>query len=60
MASRLRAFLTEGHREPKELVLVGGVGHVPPPEDRIPAINSSSDVTLGPVRARRAVSGGDR
>ncbi|HSG07367.1 MAG TPA: SUMF1/EgtB/PvdO family nonheme iron enzyme [Longimicrobiales bacterium] len=35
--------------EPKELVLVDGGGHVPPLEERIPAINGFLDRTLGPV-----------
>lgn len=39
-------------REPKELVLVEGAGHLPPPEDRIPAINSFLDETLGPAGSR--------
>jgi len=39
-------------REPKELVLVEGAGHMPPPEARIPAINSFLDRTLGPVSRR--------
>ena len=38
--------------EPKELVLVEGAGHVPPPEARIPAINDFLDRTLGPVTQR--------
>lgn len=36
--------------EPKDLVLVEGAGHIPPPEDRIPAIVDWLDRTLGPVR----------
>lgn len=36
--------------EPKELVLVEGAGHLPPVEDRIPAINDFLDRVLGPVR----------
>ena len=36
-------------REPKELVLVEGGGHVVPPEDRIPAIKDFLDRVLGPV-----------
>ena len=36
-------------REPKELVLVDGSGHVPPLEARVPAINEFLDRTLGPV-----------
>jgi pimeloyl-ACP methyl ester carboxylesterase len=39
-------------REPKELVLIDGGGHVVPLEDRIPAINGFLDRTLGPVRPR--------
>jgi hypothetical protein len=38
--------------EPKELVLVEGAGHLPPPEARIPAINGFLDRTLGPVTQR--------
>lgn len=34
---------------PKELVLIEGAGHHPPPEDRVPAINAFLDRTLGPV-----------
>jgi formylglycine-generating enzyme required for sulfatase activity/pimeloyl-ACP methyl ester carboxylesterase len=37
-------------REPKELVLIDGAGHVVPLEIRIPAINDFFDRTLGPVR----------
>ncbi len=37
-------------REPKQLVLVPGAGHVPPLEARVPAINRFLDQTLGPVR----------
>jgi formylglycine-generating enzyme required for sulfatase activity/tRNA A-37 threonylcarbamoyl transferase component Bud32 len=37
-------------REPKELVLLPGAGHVPPPEMRVPAVNRFLDQTLGPVR----------
>lgn len=37
-------------REPKELVLVPGAGHLPPDEARTPAINAFLDRTLGPVR----------
>jgi len=37
-------------REPKELVLVPGAGHVPTPEARVPAMNRFLDRTLGPVR----------
>lgn len=36
-------------REPKQLVLVPGAGHVPPIEVRVPAINQFLDQTLGPV-----------
>lgn len=36
-------------REPKELVLVPGAGHVPPVEARVPAVNRFLDETLGPV-----------
>jgi serine/threonine protein kinase/formylglycine-generating enzyme required for sulfatase activity len=39
-------------REPKELVLVDGAGHVVPLEARVPAINGFLDRTLGPVRGR--------
>ncbi|MCH7475912.1 MAG: hypothetical protein IIA27_14770 [Gemmatimonadetes bacterium] len=39
-------------REPKELVLVDGAGHVPPVEVRIPAINDFLDRTLGRVKTR--------
>lgn len=39
-------------REPKQLVLVDGAGHVPPLEARVPAINQFLDRTLGPVKAR--------
>jgi pimeloyl-ACP methyl ester carboxylesterase len=39
-------------REPKELVLVEGAGHIPPLEARIPAINDFLDRTLGPVSRR--------
>ena len=37
-------------REPKQLVLVPGGGHMPPLEARVPAINRFLDQTLGPVR----------
>jgi hypothetical protein len=37
-------------REPKELVLIPGVGHVPPIEARVPAVNRFLDRVLGPVR----------
>jgi pimeloyl-ACP methyl ester carboxylesterase len=36
-------------REPKQLALVPAVGHVPPLQDRVPAINRFLDQTLGPV-----------
>jgi eukaryotic-like serine/threonine-protein kinase len=36
--------------EPRELVLVEGAGHVPPLEERIPAILDFLDRTLGPVQ----------
>jgi formylglycine-generating enzyme required for sulfatase activity/tRNA A-37 threonylcarbamoyl transferase component Bud32/pimeloyl-ACP methyl ester carboxylesterase len=39
-------------REPKQLVLVPGGGHVPPLEARVPAINRFLDRTLGSVRRR--------
>lgn len=39
-------------REPKELVLVEGAGHVPPPEERVPAIEDFLDRTLGPAAER--------
>jgi len=38
-------------REPKELVLLDGAGHMPPPELRVPPINAFLDRTLGPVAA---------
>jgi len=37
-------------REPKQLVLVPGAGHIVPLEIRVPAINRFLDQTLGPVR----------
>jgi pimeloyl-ACP methyl ester carboxylesterase len=37
-------------RQPKELVLVEGAGHVPPVEARVPAITRFLDDHLGPVR----------
>ena len=37
-------------REPKQLVLVPGGGHIPPLEARVPAINRFLDQVLGPVR----------
>jgi hypothetical protein len=40
-------------REPKELVLVDGAGHVVPPEVRTPRINAFLDRTLGPVVQKR-------
>jgi pimeloyl-ACP methyl ester carboxylesterase len=39
-------------REPKELVLVEGGGHLVPISDRIPAINDFLDRQPGPVRPR--------
>jgi hypothetical protein len=39
--------------EPKELVLVEGGGHLPPLEDRIPALTGFLDRTLGPVTGDR-------
>ncbi|MCZ6915634.1 MAG: hypothetical protein O7I93_02555 [Gemmatimonadetes bacterium] len=39
-------------REPKELILVDGAGHVPSVEERIPAINDFLDRTLGRVNTR--------
>ncbi len=39
-------------REPKELVLVDGAGHVPPVAVRIPAISDFLDRTLGRVKTR--------
>ena len=39
-------------REPRELVLIDGVGHHPPIEYRAPAINAFLDRTLGPVTRR--------
>ncbi len=36
-------------RDPKELVLIDGVGHYPPDEQRVPPINAFLDRTLGPV-----------
>ena len=36
-------------REPKQLVLLPGVGHIPALQDRVPAINRFLDQTLGPV-----------
>ena len=38
--------------EPKKSVFVEGAGHVPPLEDRVPAINEWLDRWLGPVRVR--------
>ncbi len=37
-------------RQPKELVLIDGVGHHPPPELRVPPINAFLDKTLGSVK----------
>ena len=39
-------------REPKELVLVDGAGHLVPAEQRVPAMNDFLDRTLGPVVPR--------
>ena len=39
-------------RQPKELVLIEGAGHHPPPEQRVPPINAFLDRTLGLVKAR--------
>ncbi|MGQ0702373.1 MAG: protein kinase domain-containing protein [Gemmatimonadales bacterium] len=39
-------------REPKELVLIDGAGHLPPPEVRVAPINAFLDKTLGPVKSR--------
>jgi dienelactone hydrolase len=39
--------------EPKELVLIDGVGHHPPPEVRVPPINAFLDKVLGPVEKLR-------
>jgi pimeloyl-ACP methyl ester carboxylesterase len=39
-------------RAPKELVLLDGVGHHPPAEQRVPTINALLDKTLGPVVMR--------
>ncbi|MDQ2671185.1 MAG: SUMF1/EgtB/PvdO family nonheme iron enzyme, partial [Gemmatimonadota bacterium] len=39
-------------RDPKQLLLVEGAGHVPPPEARTAPINAFLDSTLGPVRRR--------
>lgn len=36
-------------RDPKELVLIDGAGHHPPPEMRVPPINAFLDRILGPV-----------
>ena len=44
-------------REPKELVLIDGVGHHPPIEVRAPAINAFLDRTLGPVAAETVPAG---
>jgi pimeloyl-ACP methyl ester carboxylesterase len=40
-------------REPRELVLLDGGGHVVPLETRIPAINDFLDRTLGPIVSSR-------
>ena len=40
-------------REPKELLLVDGAGHVVPVEIRTPRINAFLDRTLGPVAPKR-------
>jgi len=40
-------------REPKQLVLVDGAGHLPPLEARVPAINKFLDQMLGPVTRNR-------
>ena len=37
-------------REPKQLLLLPGVGHNPPLEARVPAVNQFLDKWLGPVR----------
>ena len=37
-------------REPKQLVLIPGVGHIPSLQDRVLAINTFLDKWLGPVR----------
>jgi formylglycine-generating enzyme required for sulfatase activity len=39
-------------QQPKKLVLVEGAGHVPPLQERVPAINRFLDETLGPVLRR--------
>jgi formylglycine-generating enzyme required for sulfatase activity len=39
-------------REPKELVLIDGMGHLPAVEQRVPPINAFLDRTLGPVALR--------
>ncbi|HUG27121.1 MAG TPA: bifunctional serine/threonine-protein kinase/formylglycine-generating enzyme family protein, partial [Gemmatimonadales bacterium] len=39
-------------REPKELVLIDGVGHHPPVELRVAPVNAFLDRVLGPVRTR--------
>jgi hypothetical protein len=39
-------------REPKQLVLVPGAGHLVPAEQRVPAVNSFLDRWLGPPRDR--------
>jgi serine/threonine protein kinase len=40
-------------REPKELLLVDGAGHIVPAEIRTPRINAFLDRTLGPVTPKR-------
>ncbi|MDF1505108.1 SUMF1/EgtB/PvdO family nonheme iron enzyme, partial [Roseisolibacter sp. H3M3-2] len=45
-------------REPKELVLIDGVGHHPPVEFRAPPINAFLDRVLGPVRPAETAPGG--
>ena len=47
-------------REPKELLLVEGAGHVVPAETRTPKINEFLDRTLGPVVPRRTARIGSR
>jgi formylglycine-generating enzyme required for sulfatase activity len=39
-------------REPKQLVLVPGAGHMPPLDIRVQSINRFLDQTMGPVRTR--------
>ena len=38
--------------EPKELLLIEGAGHIPPPEDRVPAIEDFLNCTMGSVERR--------